>query len=330
MMATTAVSNTRLLTDAQRSLLNSAGKQIAPTWPLDQMIAVNPFWEMRDKPIEQVAARLSTLAGAEMLMPADYYLALHEKGQITPEALRQAAIEQGLSLPEEALVIELRKSADLPHWHNLSDLLDSDRDSRRMPWRDEINHQISQFCAAHYQQLRQQAYGDGTEPGLYRHWLDVTRRDPGISIILDEAGFHRQFQQMPDDAESLLSECIHTLQLDDEILDAYAHALLLDINGWASWAAYLRWQGNLHDKPHDDMLQLLAIRMAWELAIWRYKQSKDRGGFQRLDRLWAREKQQLPELLQRSEQVNRLRWVWAKAAEISYQRALHYSLHHSC
>ena len=40
---------------------SAAGQRIAPTWPLDQLIAVNPWWEMRGESIQDVAARIALL-----------------------------------------------------------------------------------------------------------------------------------------------------------------------------------------------------------------------------------------------------------------------------
>ena len=38
-----------------QAAVTDACARIAPSWPLDQMIAVNPFWEMRALPFPSVA-----------------------------------------------------------------------------------------------------------------------------------------------------------------------------------------------------------------------------------------------------------------------------------
>ena len=43
--------------------------RIAPTWPLDRFIAVNPYWGWRATPIADAAARLGVLAGTSLTMP---------------------------------------------------------------------------------------------------------------------------------------------------------------------------------------------------------------------------------------------------------------------
>ena len=316
------------LSDRARVALQKACGLIAPTWPLDQLIAVNPFWEMRDEPFAQVSARLSALAKVHCLMPADHYLKLLEDGAIDPAALKQAAEEEGVELAAEGLSALLKQPLSEPHWHNIGDLLDSRRDPHKMAWCDEIVHQISQFCAAHYQSQRPVLHRGETShlPNLYRHWLDVSRRDRGISIVMGEPALHRYFLDLPEDSEALLAAAAEELDMADEALTAYAHALLLDINGWASWVAYRRWQAVLHGGQDDDMLDLLAVRMAWELVIWRYLKACAAAEFAVLADQWRLEKRSLPNLFNiHLEQQKPLR-VAARAAELSYIRGLNRQL----
>lgn len=317
-----------VLTDSQKAQLTSAGQKIAPTWPLDKMIAVNPFWQMRHQPIEQVSARISALDRIQCLMPKSHYQDLYARGEISQGSLQLAAEQQDVSMSVAQLEAFLYQTDDFAHWHNIADLLDNQRDEHKMAWHDEIIHQISQFCAAYYQPQRATLPGEdaASQADLYRHWREITGRDRGLSIIMDEPGLLLYFKQLPQDAEALLAEAVEELGVDDTVIEAYAHGLLLDINGWASWVAYLRWQGDLDSTPSDDMLQLLAIRMAWELVIWRYLKAQQADSFSQLAALWSAEKQQLPNLLVQHAQAQQPLWVWAKAAELSYQHTLNTQL----
>ena len=53
---------------ALHDAINRATGSIAPTWPLDRMIAVNPYWEQVDDHFNQVADRQATLAGSSMTL----------------------------------------------------------------------------------------------------------------------------------------------------------------------------------------------------------------------------------------------------------------------
>ena len=85
--------------------LQQVTAQIAPNWPLDQMIAVNPYWPLRHQPIEEVAARLKALSGIDLLLPAVAYVQMFTKGQISPYALQQALSEAGQSLELQSFVL---------------------------------------------------------------------------------------------------------------------------------------------------------------------------------------------------------------------------------
>jgi len=54
-------------------LLARACAKIAPTWPLDRFIAVNPFWEMTDRSLPSVATTLASLSGTRLLMPRAWF-----------------------------------------------------------------------------------------------------------------------------------------------------------------------------------------------------------------------------------------------------------------
>ena len=104
----------------------------------------------------------------------------------------------------------------------------------------------------------------------------------------------------------------------------YAHALLLDINGWASWVAYERWQARLAGRDHTQMEELLAVRAAWELVLWRHHQGKPIG--RQLRHLWQLEQRGLAQLLQQHRAAQAPLVIWQRAAEFTYQHVLQKTL----
>ncbi|HZH04827.1 MAG TPA: putative inorganic carbon transporter subunit DabA, partial [Myxococcaceae bacterium] len=71
--------------------VDAACARIAPTWPLDRFIAVNPFWGFTDAPVTQVCARLKALSGSRLLMPRSWYLEQWRTGKLRAEHLSEAA-----------------------------------------------------------------------------------------------------------------------------------------------------------------------------------------------------------------------------------------------
>ncbi|WP_242441581.1 YbcC family protein [Pseudoalteromonas piscicida] len=314
------------LSAPQQQQLLSAEARIAPTWPLDQLIAVNPFWGMRELPFDAVAHKMSALAQVRMLMPVAFYVAQWQQQAIQEAALQQAAQHYDVLRGTTELLNWLKQShcGELPHWHTLADLLDRHRSEHKMPWQEEISHQISQFCAAHYQQVQpilKQTHGQD-KLCLYRHWHETVSRDLGISIVMGESGLADYFKALPTDPDTLIALAVETLEVDFNALSDYAHMLLLDINGWGSWVAYERWQADLAKQPASDMRALLAIRMAWELVIWQYVSDRHPTTFTRIKYHWNKQKLQLPEIIAEHKSALLPRMVFQRALELSYQMTL--------
>ena len=307
--------------------IDQACQRIAPTWPLDQLIAVNPWWEMTNERFSDVAARLGALTQAHCLMPKQYFAEQFGKS-IQESHLIQAANEFDINANVEMLRLHLEQDdSTLAHWHNVSDLLDSDRDRQhKIAWRDEITHQISQFCADYFQRSELSSNYEEGPNALYFHWLEVTRHDPGIEILMGESGLTKQFALLPNDHKQLFQEAVSEMEITEDITADYAHALLLDINGWASWVAYQRWQEKFDGLENQQMQELLAIRMAWELALWRYQKQTNLAEFKKTHYFWKQQLTSLPSLLNIHRSAQEFTWIWQRATELAFQQELHHSL----
>jgi len=309
-----------------RQAVSDACGRIAPTWPLDRAIAVNPFWEMRDLPFARVAARLEATAQAKCLMPAGYYQSLWGK-QIQPQHLTAAADELGFSGDVAALERSLEEVPEGAHWFNVCDWLDASRDrEHKMAWRDEVIHQVSQFCAAYFQY--EESMSLGAEQDLYSAWLATIRQDRGVEILMGEGGMHRAFLDLPEDMAEVFAAAHELVAGNDSALTAWSHALLLEINGWASWMAYTAWMDAFNEQDNDNREQLLAIMLAWELVLWRHMKETDSAGFAQLEADFSRQLESAGTLEAFYESARKPLWVWHRAAEIAYQAQLCSDLKH--
>ncbi|PJE56096.1 DUF2309 domain-containing protein [Marinomonas sp. BSi20584] len=322
---------TNTLSMQQKDLLLDATRTIAPHWPLDKLIAVNPLWSLVDKPFDDISDELSALAGIKTYMSNETYRAWFDEGKISHHCLTKASEHYDLN-EQDALLEHLSQANNLPDsWRNIADLADQHRPANKMSWHDEITHQVSQFCAAHYQQqsptLRQQNINN--ELDLYSHWLEVTNEDKGLSIIMGESKLTDFFHNLPTDKEALFALAIEELALDDQALHFYAQALLLDINGWSSYLAYLNWSKgdsneNLAQENHVE--SLLAIKMAWELVVWRYLKHTSQALHSAIAKKWSEQKNAIPALIQTHQDALLTSKTWALALQYSEQKSLHQTL----
>ncbi len=303
--------------------VETACKRLAPAWPLDQSIAVNPWWEMRDQTMEQVSAKLQALGKVNCLMPGSFYQSLWQQ-QIHSEHLQAAIEEFGSDVTEAELFEHLDDSkSEIKQWFNFCDLLDAlPEQEKKMDWRDEIVQQISQFCGLYFQYPERMQQSDVDEKAaIYKAWLEVVQQDRGIEVLMGESGLAQKFQALPESPETLFEVFYHELG-QPENFSEYAYALLLDVHGWASWMAYIAWQDNFAEKPNNAVEQLLAIRMAWEWVLWQHTQDRHTSAFMILKSQFTQQFDAYEGLQGLHEQQQKNSWIWQRALELSYQQSL--------
>lgn len=297
-----------------------ATSRIAPVWPLDKSVAVNPWWQWRDCPMTQVAARLGGLHDVRLLMPKAFYRR-QWPAVIGPQHLSMAAQELGLVVTPQALVDYLLEDDNLPQWKNLSDWLDEQPEqATKMRWRDEITQQISQSCGLFHAYPERYSEALDTPGAFYRFWRDIIRQDVGLAILMDTPELNDFFLSLPETPAEVIYNFYRELQtltvIDEYSFENYCLALLLDINGWAAVFA------QVDNKPGEThRIQVFSV------ICWRYAWS----GNGRCGGRWG----QGPALSLRRDFVKQFHnsglresachlhqqylWVWQRALELSVQ-----------
>ncbi|AKU93672.1 hypothetical protein AKJ09_00336 [Labilithrix luteola] len=247
-----------------------ACSRIAPSWPLDRFAAVNPFWARTDKPVTQVAGELAALSGARMLMPRAWYAQEWRAGRLRPEHLREAIAQSGAAITEEHLSGLLRiDEPKAPRRPLVVDVMETRcRRELEVSWRDYVVERISRFCASYFDDGQAQVR-PVREGGLYASWREQAQGDWGPSLFMGLSDYRSTVRSLPNTADEMLAVASSDLGVPANEREAYLSALLLDINGWASWCAYRRWMARLAAKDDDTIYELLAIRAAWEWIVFR-------------------------------------------------------------
>ena len=248
--------------------INDAQNRIAPTWPLDQFIAVNPYWGWTAEPFAVVAKKIWQLANSPLTMSPDYFQEQWNAGQFSQKDL-QAAIDfgdQNISL--ESLQSRMHSAGCTPEKPILiTRLVDQRRDlSHALSWQQFVKHQISQHCAAYFDQGQAKWHPQQTMP-LYDSWKQNAINDQGPLLQLGFKRFEQAIRQLPSGATDLINTVLPQLGLPQEQWSDYLTALLIDINGWAAWCSYVKWQAQLAQQQSDQIVQLLATRLAWEWVL---------------------------------------------------------------
>ena len=255
---------------ALKVAVDRACASIAPTWPLDRSIAVNPFWSRTGKPLQQVAGDLAALSGARLLMPRAWYADEWRAGRLRSVHLRAAIAECGAEMTEEDLLasfwIREPTSSRRPL---VVDVLEALRKrEHEHSWREFVMERISRFCASYFDGGQAQV-GSVREGGLYESWLAQAQADPMPNLFMELAGYRATLDSVPGGFAEMITRGCVDLGVPAEQRERYFSALLLDVNGWASWCAYTRWTAGLAGRDDGDIRELLAIRLAWEWILLR-------------------------------------------------------------
>lgn len=244
--------------------------RIAPTWPLDRWIAVNPLWGLIDRPLPEVAAALHAQAGAQLLMPRAWYREAYRAGRLRDEHLAAAIANSGApcSLPHLRGLLDREPPRVTPR-PRVVDVVDAGRDlSRALAWRGFVTHDVSQLCAAYFDEGQAQL-GPDRGGGLYACWRRHAMADRSPALLMGATTLRRHAAALPATADALIAAALAALEVPVPEREAYLWGLLLDQQGWASWCAYRRWTARLAGADDPAITELLAIRLAWEWLLYR-------------------------------------------------------------
>ncbi|MCB1049646.1 MAG: DUF2309 family protein [Acidobacteria bacterium] len=299
--------------DWQKALATACEK-IAPLWPLDQSIAVNPWWKMRERPFQEVAAELAVLADIRCLPPQSLFRDQWLK-RIQSEHLRTAACEAGSNWQAPELLSALDtplKTA--PTFQTLSALLDSTANVHAFSWREEVSYQIGQFCALYRQNPK---IFNGLSP--YQAWMAVLQKDRDLVIQMGCPELKDLVGKLPTHAEELFAQMVAQLS-NEAAFSHFAQALLFDMPGWAGHFAYQDLQANFKGELSQSIQSFLAIRMAWE---WLLLQLSSTPKFSGVDTIYLGQFAKIPFWIAAERALQEPFWIWQRALELATVSPLH-------
>ena len=302
---------------------NQACQTIAPAWPLDRAIAVNPHWSRVGMPVRRVAARMAALANIQVFPPREEQQRAWSKGRIShadlEHALHQLHEARATGLTTRQCIDALTSTVPLQQLPLLIDVLDTDPlRHTRLSWRQAITHQVSQTCASYFDE-HQADWQPERAGGLYAFWRDTLQNDHGIGLLMGLPQIGCAIEALPATAQDAERWVLKRLGLPQTVWADYLEAVLLTVNGWASWCAYLNWQAGLEGRKDAHLRELLAIRLAWGALLLECKDDIAAShAFTALQQAWG----QAPRLLAEAEQAMLIDEVWQVALELGYQRTL--------
>ncbi len=286
--------------------------RIAPVWPLDSFVAVNPYWGFADQPFSKVAAQLQGTIGERVIMDRRWYADLLQNGKLNMVDILQATEDLGLDVDEEGWREYLRESSELPmRLPRLPELMDLRGHASVSRY---VVEQISHFLAAYYDR-GQSLWSIPKDPkfGLFGTWRQYTLVDRSLGPM-GLKPVRSPLLALSSNGAEARQWALRTVGIPQPAEEAYLLVLLKSIGGWASWCRYLLWQAELQGGSDEDLLDLLTIRMVWEALLRQTAQPKVLERWHRQIQAWIiDDKSADMEDARRGE-------VLLRASEIAYRR----------
>ena len=188
-----------------------------------------------------------------------------------------------------------------------------------LPWRDLVTHQISQHCAAFFD-AGQARWGMDRRAGLLATWQRQIAADRGLPWHQNQRDAAARINALPSDPLTLIAHALDALDVPPSAHTHYLSALLLSINGWAAWCAFERWQARLSGGDDDQIVHLLAIRLAWEVLL--LDDAAAAGAPALTGDGWANTWAHADAEIARHHAVQQVDWLLQAALEIAYQQPL--------
>ena len=295
-----------------KDALASATSVVPPSWPLDRWIAVNPWWGLRHLPAERAVSMRGARAKTSMLMPATFYRDAWQAGRIRQEDIDQARAEAELQVTTHTLLAALEQTGQ-GAGHGAPSVLDIPVQTGSHGVIEAVRRQVARTCGLFFDS-RQSRWLVASDPvGLFESWLKQTRNDLMLDRQVGLPGARHTLKTLDSGLPELTAWALQVLNLAADDLDALSQRLFFELIGWAAWCRGVDWRAGLTGGQSDLCDQLLRILLVWE-ALGVHLASPDQRHQWQVS--WTRFRQDAPKAR------NDMLWIWHRAYEMGYQRAL--------
>lgn len=258
-------------TGALDERIDAACGRIAPLWPLKHFVAVNPFFGLRDLGFQDASDALARITGNGLYMSRGYFREQLVSGRVTREDLREAIACCASRLDPEGVERTLALEAPRPRlgMAPVSEVLERVEGGL---WSGFVTERISLHCAAYFDLGQAVVAMPWRHLSLYASWRKAAEIDRSPAMM-GLSAFRSSIRQLPAEPRAAIALAVARLGIPDAAVERYLHSSLMSIGGWAAWARYLRWQAELGGERDDSIVDLLAIRLVWDMLLYEEKHS---------------------------------------------------------
>lgn len=258
-------------------ILEEIKEIVPPLWPLQDYVAVNPFFGLSDHKFLTAQQLLSRVRDCELLPSADYF-----RQQITAELIQPADIEQAWEQFRQEYpaydvfddpcslrqAIESHSDSEPRserQYFTLSETIDREQQTS---WTSHIVNDITRHLSAHYDQGQANWTSPWRDLPLYEAWrqsAQISRRMEYLGV----PGLRQLATELPEDPSEALAVLLQQLQVPPTQRKTFLLAQIFSVSGWASFVRYRVREAEMKGESNGDFVGLLAIRTAYDVALYR-------------------------------------------------------------
>jgi len=247
--------------------VHDACKKVAPVWPLENFVAVNPYLGLSNKSFNSAAQELSKAADIQMTLPIGFYLEKIEEGIIRKDDISQALARNEHHKYDDAdhFIQSLKsyRNEDVQSFQLVADIA---ADLTGKDWSRYVKHGITTWAAAYFDQGQASWKASFHADSPFRSWKQEAEIDRTADVS-GLRGFRKMLKSIPSEFESATAYVIEALEVSPDILDAYLYSLLMRYSGWAAYFAKIDWDAQLKGNESNKLSEYVAILLCWELGL---------------------------------------------------------------
>lgn len=259
--------------------IEDACRRVPPLWPLQRFVAVNPFLGLTERPFIEAARLLQRVGHGDILMPAAHY-----REQIAAGRIREEDFRTAIELAAQSLPPTWKEQLDFTSLNSLNHALASGPAAERqvlvltfadflaahkMPdWPGFVREEVSKWCSAYYDAGQSSWRMPWRDRPLLAAWRAAAQLDanPELNGL---RGFRAWVRNLPDDPAELIGLALEELGIPAQARTDFLHRQLLSIAGWSGHVQFRVREQRAAGATDDSLTQLLAVRLAYDLALWR-------------------------------------------------------------
>jgi uncharacterized protein len=251
-------------------MLRNACKKIAPVWPLENFVAVNPYLGLINRHFEEVAYEMVAVGGVKSTMPVEFYMSKLQEGQILREDVSFVLkyrnhhfaddIERFLNSVSKADESEELKFEEVPTVAEIA------KNTTGKDWQHFMISRISLWASSYFDKGQAVWSSASKNDELFISWkkeaeLDLTPEIMGIK------GFRKFVKKLPNEPIQAAAAAWDIIGIQRSGFPYYLHRLLLKNGGWSAFVARYDWEKELSGEEGNKLTEFLTIILCWEACL---------------------------------------------------------------